>query len=111
MSYTVSFKNKAIKSLEKIPKPYYANIKQAIYGLQEDPRPSGCKKLKGRDAYRIRVADYRVIYEIEDDVLVVQVIDVGHRKEVYWGLEACKTVRFLVFFSKKHDHKAVSNRH
>lgn len=51
--------------------------------LGSDPRPKGCKKLKGREAYRIRVADYRIIYEIYDSVLLVDVIDLGHRKDIY----------------------------
>ena len=51
--------------------------------LENDPRPPGCKKLKGRDAYRIRVGDYRVIYEIQDDRLIVDVVTIGDRKNVY----------------------------
>jgi mRNA interferase RelE/StbE len=51
--------------------------------LELDPRPLGCKKLKGRDAYRIRIGDYRVIYEINDGRLIVTVVTIGHRREVY----------------------------
>jgi mRNA interferase RelE/StbE len=51
--------------------------------LEGDPRPPGCKKLKGRDAWRIRIGDYRAIYEINDGRLVVTVITIGHRREVY----------------------------
>jgi mRNA interferase RelE/StbE len=51
--------------------------------LANDPRPPGCKKLKGRDGYRIRVGDYRIIYQIIDDVLVVNVVALGHRKDIY----------------------------
>lgn len=51
--------------------------------LGNDPRPSGCKKLKGRDAYRIRIGDYRAIYEIQDNKLISTVIIIGHRKDVY----------------------------
>ncbi len=81
--YKVQVERKAQKKLAKIPSPYYVNIKTAILNLANNPRPQGCKKLKGRDGYRIRVADYRVIYEIHDDVLLVQVIDLGHRKDIY----------------------------
>ena len=81
--YKVQLERKAQKKLAKIPVPYYANIKTAILNLANNPRPKGCKKLKGRDAFRIRIADYRVIYEIYDDVLLVQVIDLGHRKDIY----------------------------
>jgi mRNA interferase RelE/StbE len=51
--------------------------------LSDDPRPSGCKKLKGRNAYRVRKGDYRIIYEILDSVLVIDVIAVGHRRDIY----------------------------
>ncbi len=83
MVYRISISKRAIKVLEKIQEPYYSNIKSAIYSLADNPRPSGYKKLKGRIAYRIRVADYRIIYEIFDDVLLVDVIDLGHRKDIY----------------------------
>lgn len=76
-------KERAIKALEKINEPYYSNIKKAIYGLAHDPRPEGYKKLKGRNGYRIRVTDYRIIYDIFDDMLLVDVIDLGHRKDIY----------------------------
>jgi mRNA interferase RelE/StbE len=83
MTYTVTLRKRAIKALEKINEPYYSNIKAAIYSLAENPLPVGHKKLKGRDGYRIRVADYRIIYDILDKVLLVDVIDLGHRKEIY----------------------------
>lgn len=83
MVYKVTLRKRAIKALEKINEPFYSTIKDVIYKLSENPRPSGCKKLKGRDGYRIRVADYRIIYDIFDDILVVDVIDLGHRREIY----------------------------
>ena len=83
MAYNVTLKKQAIKALEKINEPYYSNIKKAIYNLADNPRPSGYKKLKGRDGYRIRVAHYRIIYDIFDDILLIDVIDLGHRKEIY----------------------------
>ena len=83
MTYRVSLKKRAIKALEHINEPYYSNIKEAIYELADEPRPQGYKKLKGRDAFRIRVADYRIIYEIFDEELIVDVIDLGHRKDIY----------------------------
>lgn len=81
--YKVRVERRAQKKLAKIPEPYYSNIKDAILDLGNDPRPTGCKKLKGRDGYRIRVADYRIIYEIQDSILLVDVIDLGHRKDIY----------------------------
>jgi mRNA interferase RelE/StbE len=83
MVYRIAIKNSAIKSLAKIPEPYFSALKNSIYALAENPRPSGCKKLKGRDSYRIRVADYRVIYEIADSILFIEVIAIGHRKDIY----------------------------
>ncbi|MEZ4776580.1 MAG: type II toxin-antitoxin system RelE/ParE family toxin [Bacteroidia bacterium] len=83
MAYQITLRKGAIKSLKKISEPYYSSIKEAIYRLAENPRPQGCKKLKGRDGYRIRVADYRIIYDIFDDILQVNVIDLGHRKDIY----------------------------
>jgi len=83
MAYNVTLKKRAIKALEKINEPYYTNIKEAIYSLADNPRPAGYIKLKGRDGYRIRVADYRIMYDIFDDVLLVDFIDFGHRKDIF----------------------------
>lgn len=58
-------------------------ILDAIENLAENPRPKGYKKLKGRTGYRIRVGNYRIIYEIFDDILLIDVIDLGHRKDIY----------------------------
>lgn len=57
MLYNIILERRAIKALEKISEPNYSNIKKAIYSLAENPRPKGCKKLKGREAYRIREAN------------------------------------------------------
>lgn len=83
MSYEIEIKPKAIKSLVKISEPFYSAIKKSIYSLSENPRPQGCKKLKGRTGYRIRVGNYRIIYEIFDEILLIDVIDLGHRKDIY----------------------------
>lgn len=83
MKYSVTIKKSVLKSLEKIQEPYFTSIKTALFNLAENPRPAGFKKLQGRDGYRIRVGNYRIIYEIFDNVLVVEVIHFGHRKDVY----------------------------
>jgi mRNA interferase RelE/StbE len=83
MAYKVSIKKSAIKNLEKINEPHYSNIKKIIFKLADNPRPQGYKKLKNRDAFRIRVTNYRIIYEIFDDILLVDVINIGHRKDIY----------------------------
>ncbi len=82
--YTVVIHKKAEKEIDKIPDVSAIKIAEAIYDLAENPRPSGCVKLIGsNNYYRIRIADYRIIYSIEDDILCIEVIKVAHRKESY----------------------------
>ncbi len=83
MTYHVTLKKRVIKALQKINEPYYSNIKKAIYNLGKNPRPIGYKKLIDRSGYRIRIGDYRIIYDIFEDVLVVNIIDLGQRKDIY----------------------------
>jgi mRNA interferase RelE/StbE len=81
--YTVQILPSAQKQLDKLPNAIATRIEDKMMELEQEPRPPGCKKLKGRDAYRIRIGDYRVIYEIQDGRLIVTVITIGHRREVY----------------------------
>ncbi len=81
--YTLRIEKAVQKALEKINDPYYSKIKTAILNLAHNPRPAGYKKLKGRDGFRIRVAHYRIIYDVFDNILQVDVIDLGHRKDIY----------------------------
>lgn len=74
MVYQVTLKKRAIKALEKINEPYYSALKHAIYSLADTPRPKGYKKLKGRDGYRIRVADYRGRFGSKTQFLIPQII-------------------------------------
>ena len=83
MTYTVNILRSAQKQLAKINREDQRRIISAIRDLANDPRPVGSKKLSGRDAWRIRIGDYRVIYEIDDDELLVLVVTLGHRREVY----------------------------
>lgn len=84
MAYTLNFTRQALKELEKIDEPFYSNIKQSIVALTINPRPPGCKKLKGTSMdYRIRIGNYRVIYTIFDKELIIDIITLGHRKDVY----------------------------
>lgn len=83
MTYKISILRKAQKQLAKIPANDYKKIKQSILGLARDPRPTGAKKLKGRQGWRIRQGDYRIIYEIQNDQLIIIVLDIGHRKDIY----------------------------
>lgn len=83
-SYRVEVTKSANKDLRGIDRQWIPKIFAAIESLQTDPRPTGCKKLVGsQHTYRIRVGDYRVIYDIQDDVLVVLVVKIRHRKDVY----------------------------
>ncbi|WP_428662629.1 type II toxin-antitoxin system RelE family toxin [Runella sp.] len=81
--YEVEITQYAERQFRKIDRQHWNSLRQAIKLLGEEPRPFGYKKLKGREAYRIRMGDYRVIYEIFDKKLVVQVIEIGHRREIY----------------------------
>ncbi|WP_406689230.1 type II toxin-antitoxin system RelE/ParE family toxin [Saccharopolyspora sp. ID03-671] len=84
MTYSVDVTNNAIKTLQKLDKQTRRRIQSAILQLEEDPRPPGAIALKGmKDHFRIRVGHYRVIYSIDDGHLMVLVIRVGHRREVY----------------------------
>ena len=83
MKYTVLIERYAQKQIMKLDKKIIPVIKASIADLADNPRPYGYKKLKGEDAYRIRVGNYRVIYEIEDGKIIVTVVSVGHRKDIY----------------------------
>ena len=83
MKYTILIERYAQKQIIKLDKKIIAVIKASIADLADNPRPYGYKKLKGEDAYRIRVGDYRVIYEIDDGKIIVIVVSVGHRKDIY----------------------------
>ena len=85
MTYKIFIEKSAQKSLSKIPSPYQDRIINAVQALAKNPRPAGCKKLSGREAWRIRIGNYRVLYEIHDDTLIVFVIVIGHRKDIYRG--------------------------
>lgn len=83
MSYSIEILRVAQKQLAKIDHSQQPRIIEAIRGLADEPRPAGCKKLSGRPAWRIRIGSYRVIFEIHDDRLLILVVSVGHRKDVY----------------------------
>ena len=83
MSYQVILPKSPQKELDRLPDEIAERILCALEELKAQPRPPGCKKLRGEDAWRIRIGNYRVIYEIHDRVLRVIVVTVGHRREVY----------------------------
>ncbi len=81
--YKVLLSKTAQKQLDKLTNTAARPVLEAIKGLAQNPRPHGCKKLKGRNGYRIRKGDYRIIYDVYDKELVVDVIALGHRREIY----------------------------
>lgn len=81
--YTIRLSNKAQKQLDKLSDNIAQPIFDAILNLQDNPRPNGFKKLKGREGLRIRVGNYRVIYDVFDSKLIVEVIALGNRKDIY----------------------------
>ncbi len=84
MTYTVEFKKSAAKALQKLPKNIQRRIADAIDALAFDPRPHGYIQMESEEIfYRIRVGDYRIIYEIFNEKLIVLVVRIGHRGDVY----------------------------
>jgi mRNA interferase RelE/StbE len=82
-SYRILIKPSAVKELEALPRKDRQRVVSRIQGLARTSRPAGCEKLSGLDRYRVRQGDYRIIYSIEDVELVVLVVRVGHRRDVY----------------------------
>lgn len=86
MKYAFRWRERAVRQLRAIPQPAALTILRALATLGDDPRRSDTdiKKLAGYDdRYRLRVGDYRVIYDIEDQQLIILVVGVGHRREIY----------------------------
>lgn len=82
--YRVEFTSSAARAIRKLPKNVRTRLLDAISALSDDPRPPGARKVAGADlAWRVRAGDHRVIYEIEDDALLVTVVRAAHRREVY----------------------------
>ncbi|MGH9464222.1 MAG: type II toxin-antitoxin system RelE family toxin, partial [Thermoanaerobaculia bacterium] len=83
LTYRVELDSRAARALAALPKNAVARISEAISALAEEPRPPGARKLTARGGHRIRVGDYRVLYELEDRERRVRIYAVGHRKEIY----------------------------
>ena len=82
--YEVTFARSARKELEALNRPLIARVMGRIEALARDPRPRGCRKLVGQGSlWRIRVGDYRVIYEVDDHKLIVDIVAVRHRSDAY----------------------------
>jgi len=82
-SYELVFKKSVAKDLREFPKQDVKRILPRIRSLADDPRPVGCEKLSGLERYRIRQGSYRIVYEVADARLIVLIVRVGHRRDVY----------------------------
>jgi mRNA interferase RelE/StbE len=83
IQYQIRILPAAEKSLSKLPKKMQLRIQGAITVLASNPLPPAAKKLVGRDSYRLRVSDYRIVYSIHENILTVKIISIGHRSEIY----------------------------
>jgi mRNA interferase RelE/StbE len=84
VSYRIELRPAAVRALKKLDPPIRRRIQGAITLLAEDPRPPAARALRGRPGLRVRVGDYRIIYTVADDVLLIVVVTVGHRRDVYY---------------------------
>lgn len=82
-SYSLEIKRSAAKELAQVPPKDRGRIVARIQALADDPRPVGAEKLSGQERYRVRQGDYRILYEIEDQILRIMVVKIGHRRDVY----------------------------
>lgn len=84
MRYSIEVTPRARKQLLKLPDNVSRRVEDAISALADDPRPAGARKLTGKDdLYRVRVGDYRLLYSVQQDVLLVLVVRIGRRRDVY----------------------------
>ena len=82
--YRVEFASRAQRMFRNLTADVQRRLDPALQGLKQDPRPPGCKKLSGDESvWRIRVGDYRIVYQIQDNELLVLVVKVGHRRDIY----------------------------
>ena len=82
-SYSLEIKRSAAKELAQVPPKDRGRIVARIQALADDPRPVGAEKLSGQERYRVRQGNYRILYEIEDQILRIMVVKIGHRRDVY----------------------------
>jgi mRNA interferase RelE/StbE len=82
-SYSLVLKRSAERELRKVPKEDLRRVTERIRGLARNPRPFGNEKLSGQERYRVRQGDYRIVYAVDDEKRIVEVVKIGHRREVY----------------------------
>ena len=83
MTYDLRILRRAQKALEQLPKKDYERVRDAIRKLRSEPRPPGTRKLTGREGWRLRIGRYRVLYTIADEIRILTVFDLGHRRDIY----------------------------
>jgi mRNA interferase RelE/StbE len=83
VTYRIELRPAAVRALKKLDPPIRQRIQGAITLLAEEPRPPAARALRGRPGLRVRVGDYRILYTVADDVLLIVVVTVGHRRDVY----------------------------
>lgn len=81
--YKIEFKNSVLKEIHSIPQKDLKKILTKIKSLSENPRQTGCKKLSTQERYRIRYGDYRILYSIDDNILIIYIVMIGHRRYIY----------------------------
>jgi len=81
--YKVTIKKSATKELEEIPKKDLRKIVKRIQSLAQNPRPQGAHKLSGQGRFRVRQGDYRIVYSVNDKDLIIDIVKIGHRREIY----------------------------
>ncbi|MBA2692042.1 MAG: type II toxin-antitoxin system RelE/ParE family toxin [Rubrobacter sp.] len=81
--YEIVFKQKGRRAVARLPESVHGRVMRAIDSLAENPRPTGCRRLRGRKDWRVRVGDYRIIYGIDDDRRIVEILSAAHRREIH----------------------------
>lgn len=81
--YRITIKKSAAKELQDIPKKNLRKIVRRIQSLAQDPRPAGSQKLSARERYRLRQGDYRIVYSVDDKDWLVDIVKIGHRRDIY----------------------------
>lgn len=82
-NYKIYFRKSAAKELKGLPNPALQKVIKRIEALSSEPRPAGCEKLTGKEYYRVRQGNYRIVYSIQDNELTVWVVKISHRKDIY----------------------------
>jgi mRNA interferase RelE/StbE len=84
--YSIEIKHSAAREIEALPLSDRRKVVERIGRLAEEPRPRGCEKLAGGERYRVRQGDYRIVYSVEDALLIVWIVKIGHRRDLHWGV-------------------------